>query len=119
MSLITIVQGEDRTLTFTLQEVDSNGITTYLDLTGATEIEVKAAGTSGTVSFKLTAAEVSILDSVGGVFKVQMVDSKTSLLRVAPDQNLEVIIDIGSHPSGQRRIAQLLKAISVVRRLFP
>ena len=34
MSLITIVQGEDRTLTFTLQEVDANGVTTYMDLTG-------------------------------------------------------------------------------------
>lgn len=115
MSLITIVQGEDRALTFTLQEVDSNGVTTYMDLTGVTEIDVRiAAAAGGFLSFKKSATKVAVLDTLGGVFKVTINDTESALLKVAPDQNLEVIVDVGAN----RRIAQLLKAITVVRRLF-
>jgi hypothetical protein len=115
MSLITIVQGEDRTLTFTLQEVDANGVTTYMDLTGVTEIEVRAAAAAGGyISFKKSATKVAVLDTLGGVFKVTISDTESALLKVAPDQNLEVIVDIGT----TRRIAQLLKSITVIRRLF-
>jgi hypothetical protein len=115
MSLITIVQGEDRTLTFTLQEVDANGVTTYMDLTGVTEIEVRAAAAAGGyISFKKSATKVAVLDTLGGVFKVTISDTESALLKVAPDQNLEVIIDVGT----TRRIAQLLKSITVIRRLF-
>ena len=119
-NVITLVQGEDRTLTFTLKEVDSNGVTTYMDLTGATEIELRAADSgSGFVFFKLTLLEIEIVDAKGGVFKATMSDTKTALLKLGQQQNLEVIIDFGSPSAGDRRIAQLFKAITVVKRLYP
>lgn len=116
MSVITIVQGEDRSLNFQIKEVDSSDVTTYMDLTGATEIELRAPDNStGYISFKLSNAEVAVIDSKNGIFKVLMSDTKTALLRIGQSQNIEVIVDIGS----ERRIAQLLKAITVVSRLFP
>jgi len=118
MSTITLVQGEDRKLTFTLQEIDEKEVTTYMDLTGASEIEVRsAAASSGTpyISFKKTDTEVTILDAKGGIFQVTMSDTKTGLMKLGSEQNLEVIVDIGS----ERRIAQLLKSITVIKRLFP
>jgi hypothetical protein len=120
MSVITLVQGEDRTLTFTLQEVDDKDVTTYMDLTGATAIEVRAANASASYeSFTLAASEVTVLDAKAGIFKVKMSDAKTALLKLGADQNIEVIIDIGAPSAGDRRIAQLFKAITVVKRLFP
>lgn len=116
MSLITIVQGEDRTLTFTLQEIDSNGVTTYMNLVGVTEIDLRVPAAAGSfLSFKMSATKIAILDHEGGVFKVTISDTESSLIRVGVDHSLEVIIDVGT----TRRIAQLLKAITVVRRLYP
>lgn len=63
---------------------------------------------------KKTGSKVAVLDSLGGVFKLTISDTESALLKVGPDQSLEVIVDIGTN----RRIAQLLKAITVVRRLF-
>lgn len=120
MSAINIVQGEDRILTFTISEKDENGVTTYLDLTGATEIELRAANSSSSYeSFKLSVTEVTVLDAEKGTFKVHMSDVKTALLKLGSDQSIEVIVDIGAPTAGERRIAQLTKAISVVKRLFP
>jgi hypothetical protein len=120
MSSVTIVQGEDRVLTFTIKEVDDKNVTTYMNLTGATEIEVRASNASSTYeSFKLTDSEVTVVDAEGGVFRVHMSDVKTALLKIQPEQNIEVIVDIGAPSAGERRIAQLFKAITVVKRLFP
>jgi hypothetical protein len=120
MSAITIVQGEDRTINFQIKEVDASDVTTYMDLTGATEIELRAPDAStGYISFKLSTSEVTVIDSKNGIFKVKMSDTKTALLKVGSSQNIEVIIDIGAPTAGDRRIAQLLKAITVVARLYP
>lgn len=120
MSTVQIVQGEDRTLNFQVKEVDSNGVTTYLDLSGSIyEIELKLAGTSATVSFKKSDLEVYIVDGKQGLFKVVMSDTKTALLKVGSNQNAEVIIDLTAAPTaGERRIVQLTKAITVVKQLF-
>ena len=117
MSTITLVQGEDRKLTFTLQEVDEKDVTTYMDLTGATQIEVRiAAAAGGYVSIKKQPdADVAILDAKGGIFQVTISDSKSALLKIGVEQSIEVIVDIVN----ERRIAQLLKAITVVKQLFP
>ena len=119
MSTVTIVQGEDRTLNFQIKEIDSLDVTTYMDLTGATEIELRLSNaTTGYVSFTLSGGEVTVLDAKNGSFKVRMSDTKTALLKVASNQNAEVIVDIGAPTAGERRIAQLFKVITVVKRLF-
>lgn len=118
---LTIVQGEDRTISFQVKEVDSNGVTTYLDLSGTVyDIVVKMAGTSSTVSFnKRTDNEITIVDGKIGLFKVTMSDTKTALLKVGANQNVEVVIDLTAAPtSGERRIVQLTKVITVVKQLF-
>jgi len=120
MSAITIVQGEDRTLNFQITEVDSSDVTTYMDLTGATDIELRASDNStGYISFKMSTSEVTIVDAKSGMFKVKMSDTKTSLLKIGSNQNIEVIVDVGAPTAGDRRIAQLFKAITVVARLYP
>lgn len=120
MASITIVQGEDRIITFTISEIDEKQVTTYLDLTGATAIELRAANTSSSFeSFTLGASEVTIVDAEKGTFRVHMSDSKTSSLKLGADQSVEVIVDIGAPSAGERRIAQLTKAITVIKRLFP
>lgn len=124
---VTIVQGEDRTINFQVKEVDSSGVTTYLDLSGTIyDIELKLAGTSGTVSFKKstvipssTKNEIEVVDGKQGLFKVVMSDTKTALLKLGANQNAEVIIDLTAAPtSGERRIVQLTKVITVVKQLF-
>lgn len=124
---VTIVQGEDRTINFQVKEVDSSGVTTYLDLSGTVyDIELKLAGTSGTVSFKkstvipsTTTNEIVIVDGKAGLFKVNMSDDKTELLKLGANQNAEVLIDLtAADPAGERRIVQLSKAITVVKQLF-
>lgn len=117
MSTVTIVQGEDRSLNFQIKEIDSDSVTTYLDLTGATAIEMRVSDLAGTgfIAFTLAATEITIVDAKNGQFKVQMSDTKTATMKLAASQNAEVIIDIGT----DRRIAQLLKAITVIKRLFP
>lgn len=121
MSTVTIVQGEDRTLNFQIKEVDSDSVTTYLDLTGATAIEMRVSDSAGTgyISFTLAASEITVVDAKNGMFKVKMSDVKTALMKLAASQNAEVIIDVGAPTAGDRRIAQLFKAITVVKRLFP
>lgn len=120
MASITIVQGEDRIITFTISEVDEKQVTTYLDLTGATAIELRAANSSASYeSFTLGASEVTIVDAEKGTFRVHMSDVKTANLRLGADQSVEVIVDIGAPSAGERRIAQLSKAITVIKRLFP
>lgn len=118
--MITIVQGEDRTINFQVKEVDSNGVTTYLDLSGTVfDIELKLAGTTATVSFKQSTGEITIVDGKAGLFKATMSDTKTALLKVGNNQNAEVIIDLTSAPTaGERRIVQLTKVINVVKQLF-
>lgn len=120
MSVVTIVQGEDRTLNFQIKEIDSSDVTTYMDLTGATDIELRLQGaaTNTIVSFKLSASEITILDAKSGTFKVKMSDTKTALLKLGAAQNAEVVVDIGAPTAGDRRIAQLFKVITVVKRLF-
>lgn len=121
MSTVTIVQGEDRTLNFQIKEVDSDAVTTYLDLTGATAIEMRVSDSAGTgyISFTLADSEITVVDAKNGMFKVKMSDVKTALMKLAASQNAEVIIDVGAPTAGDRRIAQLFKAITVVKRLFP
>lgn len=118
---VTIVQGEDRTLTFTIKEIDSNLVTKYMDLTGATAIEVRApdAALVSYISFTMAGSEITVIDAINGTFKVKMSDTKTALLKLGVEQNLEVIVDIGAPPGGDRRIAQLFQSITVVKRLFP
>lgn len=119
MAAVKIVQGEDRILKFTISEQDDSGVTTYLNLTGATEIEMRVANLSGTFeSFKLTTLEIVITDNEKGMFDVHMSDTKTALLKLGADQSIEIIVDIGAPSAGERRIAQQLKAISVNKRLF-
>lgn len=117
---VTIVQGEDRTINFQVKEVDSSGVTTYLDLSGTVyDIELKLAGTSTTVSFKKSASEIVIVDGKAGLFKVIMSDDKTEGLKLGANQNAEVLIDLtAADPAGERRIVQLSKAITVVKQLF-
>ena len=116
MSAVTIVQGEDRTINFQVKEVDSEDVTTYMDLTGATAIEMRVSdATTGYIAMTLAALEITVVDAKNGMFKVNMSDTKTALMKVATLQSAEVIIDIGT----ERRIAQLTKAITVVKRLFP
>jgi len=119
MATIKLVKGEDRLINFTLKETNEDGVTTYLDLTGATEIELRMAHeTSGYVSFKLSDSEVAIVDAIGGVFSVSMGDVKTATMKVFEDQNIEVIVDIGAPSAGDRRIVQLLQVLTVSERLF-
>lgn len=117
---VTIVQGEDRTINFQVKEVDSSGVTTYLDLSGTIyDIELKLAGTASTVSFKKSSNEIVVVDGKQGLFKVTMSDTKTALLKLGANQNAEVIIDLTAAPtSGERRIVQLTKVITVVKQLF-
>lgn len=117
---VTIVQGEDRTINFQVKEVDSAGVTTYLDLSGTVyDIELKLAGTSTTVSFKKSDSEITIVDGKSGTFKVTMTETKTAALKIGANQNAEVIIDLtAADPAGERRIVQLTKAITVVKQLF-
>lgn len=111
MSQVTLIQGEDREINFTVIDSEES---IALDLTGSTEIAVKVAATDGgAISFLLSTAEVVITESTKGKFKVVMSDAKTSLLKVG-DQSVEVIIDIGS----SRRIVQLSKALLIKKKLF-
>lgn len=120
MSTVTIVQGEDRTLTFQIKEIDASEVTTYMDLTNATGIEIRAAGTSvNYISFSFSSNEIVFLEKKSGTFKLIMSDAKTKQLKVGPNQNLEVIVDLGAPPLGERRVAQLIKSITVVKRIFP
>jgi len=120
MAAITIVQGEDRTINFQIKEVDSSDVTTYMDLTGATEIELRVANASSSYeSFKLTNSEITVVDAKNGMFKAKLSDVKTALFKLGKEQSAEVIVDIGAPTAGDRRIAQLTKAITVVARIFP
>lgn len=121
MSTVTIVQGEDRTLNFQIKEIDSDSVTTYLDLTDATAIEMRVSDVVGTgfISFTLADLEITVTDAKNGAFKVKMSDTKTNLMRLQSGQSVEVIVDMGAPSAGDRRIAQLFKAITVVKRLFP
>jgi|ERR1017187_2765299 hypothetical protein len=120
MAAVTIVQGEDRVLIFQITEIDSSGNTTYLDMTSATSVELRApAASSGYVSFTMAASEIAITSAKLGEFSVSMSDIKTALLRVGSSQNAEVTINFATLPTLNIRIAQLLGAISVTAKLFP
>ena len=111
MSQVTLIQGEDREINFTVIDSEES---IALDLTGSTEITVKVAATAGgAVSFTKTASEVVVTDATKGKFKVIMSDTKTGLSKVG-DQSVEVIIDIGT----ARRIVQLEKALLIKKKLF-
>jgi hypothetical protein len=111
MGQVTLIQGEDREINFTV--IDSED-SIALDLTGATEISVKIAATSGgAVIFLMSNSEVIVTEAVKGKFKVIMSDTNTSLIKIG-DQSVEVIIDIGTN----RRIVQLEKALSIKKKLF-
>lgn len=111
MSQVTLIQGEDREINFTV--VDSEECIA-LNLTGATEIAVKIAATAGgAVTFLLSVAEVVVTDAIKGKFKVVMSDTKTALSKLG-EQSVEVIIDISTN----RRIVQLEKALLIKKKLF-
>jgi len=116
----TIVKGEDRTLNFQIKEVDENDVTTYLDLTDFSKIEMKVPATGGSyISFTSTALEITVTDPKNGLFQVKMGDTKTALFKTGENQNIEVVIDInGAPPAGDRRIVQLYKAITVIAPFF-
>lgn len=111
MSQVSIIQGEDREINFGVKDSEDD---VYINLTGATEITVKtAAAAGGSVDFTLTATEVVVTDATAGKFKVNMSDTKTSLIKLG-EQSVEVIIDIGTN----RRIVQLEKALLIKKKLF-
>jgi hypothetical protein len=109
--MITIVQGEDREISFGLKDINED---VYIDLTGATQISFKVLATSGgSVECLLSAAEVVVTDAIKGKFKVVLSDTKSALIKLG-ERDIEVTIDWGT----TRRIVQSTKAITVVKRLF-
>lgn len=111
MSQVTLIQGEDREINFTVIDSEES---IALDLTGATEITVKVAATAGgAVTYLLSLAEVVVMDAPKGKFKVIMSDTSTLLIKLG-EQSVEVIIDIGVN----RRIVQLEKALVIKKKLF-
>lgn len=109
--MTTLVQGEDREISFGLKDINED---VYIDLTGNTEISVKLNATAGgSVEFTKTATEVVVTDATKGKFKIVITDTKSSLIRLG-ERDVEVTIDWGT----TRRIVQAFKAITVVKRLF-
>lgn len=111
---IIIVQGEDRELNFGIKDPEKE---VFIDLTGVTEMEFITAGTSGSVSFKLSASEITVTNALEGKFKLNASDVKTALLKIG-DQNVEVVVDWGAATAGKRRIAQAEKALTIKKRYF-
>lgn len=110
-SMVTMIQGEDRTLHFGLKDTDED---VYIDLTGATAIEFEiAAAAGGSVSCTLAASEIVITDAVKGKFSVTISDTKSALVKLG-ERDIEVTVDWGT----DRRIVQSSKAINVIKRLF-
>ena len=90
MSTVTIIQGEDRDISFGVKDTDED---IYIDLTGASEITMKIAATAGdSVACTMSAGEILITDAPKGKFIVSIHDAKTALAKVGL-RDVEVIID--------------------------
>lgn len=110
-TMVSMIQGEDRTLNFGVKDTDED---VYIDLTGATEITFSIGATAGgSVDCTLTATEIVVTDAEKGKFQVTISDTKSALVKLG-ERDIEIIIDWGT----TRRIVQATKAVNVIKRLF-
>ena len=109
-SPITIVQGEDRELSFGLTDLEKK---VYIDLTGATEISLKVessvAGQS--VECLLSEQEIVVTSALSGKFKALFTDEQTALMKLGK-RLIEVTIDWAD----KRRIVQMSDALNIVNK---
>lgn len=102
--MATIVQGEDKTLTITLDT---------LNLTSATEITCRFPGSTSVVEKTMTGGAVSLVTAASGIFSVTLTDTDTALLQPGTRATLEIVVDFSS----TRRIFQKESAYTVLRRV--
>lgn len=109
---VEIVKGED--ISFDIFLKDSDG--KPYDLTGYDLITVDIQGSSSVIT-KTTPTDVVVLDDpAAGKIRVNLTDANTDDLE-AGDVDFEVLIDVGLHDAGIRRIAQFPKGILAKDRL--
>jgi|694.fasta_scaffold14189_13 hypothetical protein len=104
-----VIKGEDIVLVAYVRTPNGQAF----PLTGATAIEVKIPNASGgTISKTLSGGTISIISASDGQIGITISDSDD--LKVAQNQQLEVIVDFGT----TRRIFRLVDTLDVLAQLF-
>lgn len=106
-----IIRGADASLTIVVRKDNGDP----LDLTGATEIEVRLKKADKTALAKtMSGSAVSVISAHNGRISVELNETETAGLMVMHNAPVEVVVDFGD----TRRIAQIKAGLSVIARLF-
>ncbi len=110
-TLYTIVAGEDKEIDILLKYADSEK---PFNLSSASSIKAKFLKADNTILEKTLLNGITIISAEGGMLKIRLEDTDTSLLKTGEEMSFELEIVIGSDTT----IVQFEKVFSIKQRLF-
>lgn len=106
-----IVQGSDRVLNLTIRDRNGDNV----DINAETELTARFKKPDGTwLEVTLTEGKITKTDANLGKIQVSLDSEDTPEIEEGIKVSFHVLLDVGAHPGGTRRIARFNQAVDVI-----